>query len=72
MLVWPGVALIGFLLLIAVVVALGIVSTNRYERERSRRAAPSRLPRDPSASPPEPPADDDRRQRPGTRPDTDC
>jgi hypothetical protein len=38
MLLWPALALIGFLVLVAVVVALGTVSTGRYEREQRARA----------------------------------
>ena len=34
MLLWPALALIGFLVLMALVVALGTVSTDRYEREQ--------------------------------------
>jgi hypothetical protein len=36
MLLWPAVALTGFLVLVAVVVALGRMSTNRYEEQRKR------------------------------------
>jgi hypothetical protein len=46
---WSGVAVIGFLVLIALVVALGTVSTKRYERERSQRAFRPRQPRGLSA-----------------------
>jgi hypothetical protein len=41
---WPGLAVLGFLALIALVVALGTVSTKRYEQERSEQAAPPELP----------------------------
>jgi hypothetical protein len=34
MMLWPAVALIGFLLLTALVIAMGASSTARYERER--------------------------------------
>jgi hypothetical protein len=37
MLVWPILAVIGFLVLTAVIVVLGTSSTNRYERERRAR-----------------------------------
>jgi hypothetical protein len=67
---WAGLALIGFLLLIAVVVVLGLVSTDRYEQERARRAARPRLPRTAPASPAEPRADGERR-RPGEPTDPD-
>ena len=33
---WPTLALIGFLVLMAFVIALGTRSTNRYEREQRR------------------------------------
>ena len=39
MVFWPAVALIGFLVLIAVVIAMGTQSTARYERERQAQAA---------------------------------
>ncbi|WP_166503502.1 hypothetical protein [Modestobacter italicus] len=35
---WPAVAVVGFFLLSAAVVALGRMSTARYEREQSRAA----------------------------------
>src|SRR4051794_7741918 len=47
MVLWPVVALIGFLVLVAVVVALGTMSTNRYEREQRTRASFPRRPRQP-------------------------
>ena len=34
MMVWPAVTLIGFLVLTALVIAMGTQSTARYERER--------------------------------------
>jgi hypothetical protein len=34
--VWPALALIGFMVLMTLVIALGTDSTNRYERERAR------------------------------------
>jgi hypothetical protein len=36
---WPTLAVIGFLVLMGLVVTLGTRSTNRYERERRARAA---------------------------------
>jgi hypothetical protein len=36
--VWPALALIGFVVLMTFVIALGTVSTNRYEREQRARA----------------------------------
>jgi hypothetical protein len=47
MLLWPVLALIGFLGLVAVVVALGTMSTNRYEQEQRTRASFTRRPREP-------------------------
>ena len=41
---WPAVAVIGFLVLVAVVIALGTVSTGRYEREQRSRARAARQP----------------------------
>jgi hypothetical protein len=35
MMVWPAVTLLGFLVLTALVIALGTRSTARYERERT-------------------------------------
>jgi hypothetical protein len=35
MVMWPAVTLIGFLVLTALVVAMGMQSTARYERERA-------------------------------------
>jgi len=42
MVLWPAVSLIGFLVLTAVVIAMGTSSTARYEREReaARPATP--------------------------------
>lgn len=34
MLLWPAVTLVGFLLLTALVIAMGINSTARYEQEK--------------------------------------
>jgi hypothetical protein len=42
MMLWPAVSLIGFLVLTALVIALGTQSTARYERERSERTATPR------------------------------
>ena len=39
MMVWPAVTLLGFLVLTALVIAMGTQSTARYEREREERAA---------------------------------
>ena len=38
MMVWPAVTLLGFLVLTALVIAMGTQSTARYEREREREA----------------------------------
>ena len=35
MMVWPALTLIGFLVLTALVIAMGTQSTARYERERA-------------------------------------
>jgi len=48
---WPALALIGFFVLVALVVALGTESTDRYEREQRARGRSPRLPRRPSAAP---------------------
>jgi len=37
MMVWPALTLIGFLVLTALVIAMGTQSTARYEREREER-----------------------------------
>jgi hypothetical protein len=37
MMMWPAVTLLGFLVLTALVIALGSQSTARYERERAER-----------------------------------
>ena len=43
MILWPAVALIGFLVLTAVVIAMGTQSTARYEREqRAQRTTGTR------------------------------
>ena len=46
MMVWPALTLLGFLVLTALVIAMGTQSTARYEREReeltsARRHAPA-------------------------------
>jgi hypothetical protein len=41
MMVWPAVTLLGFLVLTALVIALGTQSTARYERERQEPATGS-------------------------------
>lgn len=38
MMLWPAVALIGFLVLTGFVIAMGTSSTARYEQERRRTA----------------------------------
>jgi len=38
LMVWPILNLIGFFVLMGLVIALGTVSTHRYEREREQRA----------------------------------
>jgi Na+-transporting methylmalonyl-CoA/oxaloacetate decarboxylase gamma subunit len=40
MVMWPAVTLIGFLVLTALVIAMGISSTARYEAEKRAAAAP--------------------------------
>jgi hypothetical protein len=43
MVLWPAVTLIGFLVLTALVIAMGTSSTARYEREReAARPGPAR------------------------------
>ena len=37
MMVWPALSLIGFLVLTAMVIAMGTQSTARYEREREEQ-----------------------------------
>jgi hypothetical protein len=37
MMMWPAVTLLGFLVLTALVIAMGTQSTARYERERERQ-----------------------------------
>ena len=39
MMLWPAVTLLGFLVLTALVIAMGTQSTARYEREREERSA---------------------------------
>jgi hypothetical protein len=39
MMVWPALTLLGFLVLTALVIAMGTQSTARYEREREERSA---------------------------------
>jgi hypothetical protein len=40
MLLWPAVALLGFLLLTAMVIAMGTHSTARYEAEKQAASTP--------------------------------
>ena len=40
LIVWPAVTLLGFLVLTALVIAMGTQSTARYEREREERTTP--------------------------------
>ena len=40
MVLWPALTLIGFVLLTALVVAMGMQSTARYEREQRSTSAP--------------------------------
>jgi multisubunit Na+/H+ antiporter MnhC subunit len=42
MMMWPAVTLLGFLVLTALVIAMGTQSTARYERERAERTATPR------------------------------
>ena len=43
MVLWPAVTLVGFLVLTALVIAMGTSSTARYEREqRAAQAVPAR------------------------------
>jgi hypothetical protein len=42
MMLWPAVTLLGFLVLTALVIALGSTSTARYEREREERTTSPR------------------------------
>ena len=42
MVMWPALTLIGFVLLTALVVAMGMQSTARYEREQRREATAER------------------------------
>ncbi len=42
MVIWPAVTLIGFLVLTALVIAMGTQSTARYERERAERTSGAR------------------------------
>ena len=44
MVFWPALTLIGFLVLTAFVVAMGMQSTARYEREQRSAASGSRQP----------------------------
>jgi hypothetical protein len=41
MMLWPAVALIGFLVLTALVIAMGTRSTARYEQERQLAETPA-------------------------------
>jgi len=40
MVLWPAVTLLGFLLLTALVITMGIQSTSRYEAEKQQGDAP--------------------------------
>jgi hypothetical protein len=42
MMVWPALTLLGFLVLTALVIAMGTQSTARYEREREERTTTPR------------------------------
>jgi hypothetical protein len=42
MVLWPAVSLIGFLVLTALVIAMGTRSTARYERERQEASPAAR------------------------------
>ena len=42
MILWPAVALIGFLVLTALVIAMGTHATARYEREQSTAGSAAR------------------------------
>ena len=44
MILWPAVALIGFLVLTALVIAMGTRSTALYEREQQSAATPVPVP----------------------------
>ena len=50
MVLWPALTLIGFVLLTALVVAMGMQSTARYEREQRGEVTPS-APRQAAAEP---------------------
>jgi hypothetical protein len=39
MMLWPAVTLLGFLVLTALVIAMGTQTTARYEREREERTS---------------------------------
>jgi hypothetical protein len=41
MMMWPALTLIGFLVLTALVIAMGTSSTARYEREQRAERAPA-------------------------------
>jgi hypothetical protein len=43
MVFWPAVTLIGFLVLVAFVIAMGTHTTARYERERQAESAGERV-----------------------------
>lgn len=45
MILWPAVTLVGFLLLTVLVIAMGMQSTARYERERERAEGATSGPR---------------------------
>jgi hypothetical protein len=51
MVLWPAVALIGFLVLTALVIAMGTRSTALYEREQQTVAAPVPAPEQVGAVP---------------------
>jgi len=51
MVLWPAVTLVGFLVLTALVIAMGTSSTARYERERAAASAAPARPATRSATP---------------------
>lgn len=44
MVLWPALTLLGFLVLTALVIAMGTQSTARYEQERAERTPAGRAP----------------------------
>jgi hypothetical protein len=52
MVLWPAVTLIGFLVLTALVIAMGTSSTARYEREKLAASAAARPASRPAAAEP--------------------